>query len=110
MLHYSLGYLYSMMGHEDKVKHHFDIGAKENADYCFPNTMWDYIVLNKVVVVQPQDAKAHYYIGNWLYDKKRTDDAISFWEASVQLDPGFRLYTEILPWPRMRRSSWHQKG
>ena len=32
-----------------------------------------------------------YYLGNLYYDKKRYDEAISLWERSVTLNPGFSI-------------------
>jgi tetratricopeptide (TPR) repeat protein len=51
------------------------------------------IVLQAVLSAKPSDARAHYYLGNPFYDKKRYDEAIREWEASVKLEPSFAI-----PW------------
>jgi tetratricopeptide (TPR) repeat protein len=89
MLLYSLGYLHDQEGRHDQAKQLYQQASHLSPDYCFPNTIWDYIVLQRVLTVQPEDAKAHYYMGNWLYAMKRSEDAIGQWEISASLDPQF---------------------
>ena len=54
--------------------------------YCFPNTIYDSIVLSYAIAQNQNDDKALYYLGNLLYDKKRADEAIEMWEKSVALN------------------------
>jgi tetratricopeptide (TPR) repeat protein len=46
-------------------------------------------VLQRAILVYPQDARAPYYLGNLLYDRKRHRDAIQHWERAAELDPKF---------------------
>ena len=39
----------------------------------------------------PKDARAPYYLGNLLYDRRRHDEAIRLWERSARLDPAFSV-------------------
>ncbi len=39
----------------------------------------------------PRDARAPYYLGNLLYDRRRFTDAIALWEKSARLDPAFSI-------------------
>src|SRR4029077_6455324 len=41
----------------------------------------------------PSDARAHCYLGNLFYDKKRYREAIREWESSVQIDS-----SSAIPW------------
>ena len=50
-------------------------------------------MLQAVVAADPKNAKAFYYLGNLLYDKRRYEEAIRSWEESCKLDPGFSI-----PW------------
>jgi len=61
--------------------------ASESRDYCFPSRVEDLLVLEDAIARAPNDATAHYYLGNLLYDKRRHADAIAHWDASVALDP-----------------------
>lgn len=42
----------------------FEKGAAANPEYCFPNRLEAILALQKAVEVNPQDAKAYYYLGN----------------------------------------------
>jgi tetratricopeptide (TPR) repeat protein len=65
--------------------------AAQNSDssYCFPNTLDEYRVLLRAVNVNERDAKAHYCLGCFLYDKKRYKKAQDHWKASSLLDTSF---------------------
>lgn len=60
-----------------------------DSSYCFPNSLEDYLVLCEAIKINPKDAKAYYYLGCFLYDKKRYSDARNMWERSVELDSSF---------------------
>ncbi len=38
-----------------------------------------------------RDARAPYYLGNLLYDRRRHDEAIRLWEKSARIDPNFSI-------------------
>ncbi|MEK8128894.1 DUF5107 domain-containing protein [Paenibacillus filicis] len=77
------------LGDPTKAGLYYDLAAKADSIYCFPNSLHDYAVLKQATALQPEDAKALYYLGNLLYDKKRHEEAISCWEVSVELDSSF---------------------
>lgn len=56
-------------------------------DYCFPARLEELLVLMEALQADGQDASALYYLGNLLYDRRRHEEAIQFWERSVELDP-----------------------
>ncbi|MBW4082475.1 DUF5107 domain-containing protein [Paenibacillus sp. S150] len=89
MVHYTLGYAYSEAGRPELALAHRQAGQAALPDYCFPNTLLDLIVLESAIAADPQDGMANYYLGNWMYDKKRPEDAIACWEASRSLRAGF---------------------
>jgi len=62
-------------------------------DYCFPARLEEAQILRSAQQANPEDARAFYYLGNLLYDKKRHEEAINSWETSCQLEPGFSI-----PW------------
>jgi len=82
MLHYTLGHLYELSGQPEQAERYRQAGNAATPDYCFPNSLFDLLVLHSAIKVNAEDDKAHYYVGNWLYDKKRHRDAIGHWEAS----------------------------
>jgi len=56
-------------------------------DYCFPSRLEELPLLERAAAANPQDARAHYYLGNWLYDRRRHREAIRRWERAVELEP-----------------------
>ena len=64
--------------------------AKGTADYFFPSRIEDYLALSWAdAAADFKDAKVAYALGNWLYDKKRHEDALACWERATTLDPKF---------------------
>ena len=58
-------------------------------DYCFPSRLEEMIILQNAIRSNPTDARAPFYLGNLLYDKRRHREAISHWERAAELDPQF---------------------
>jgi tetratricopeptide (TPR) repeat protein len=89
MVHYYLGYVYEKMGRVELARVHRQAGSAASPDYCFPNSLDDLLVLESAIAHNPVDARARYYLGNLLYDRKRRRDAIQQWEASREADETF---------------------
>jgi tetratricopeptide (TPR) repeat protein len=60
-------------------------------EYCFPSRLEEIAILEAAMRANPKDAKAPYYLGNLLYDRRRHAEAIKLWEKSAKLDPGFSI-------------------
>lgn len=82
MPHYALSYLFGQLGQTENSDAHRDAGMSANPAYCFPNSLFELIVLEDVIRENPNDYRANYYLGNLLYDKKRHTEAIELWEVS----------------------------
>lgn len=89
MLHYTLSCLYEQAGQPEEAAAYRAGGRKAAPDYCFPNSLFELQVLEHALKADPADDRAHYYLGNWHYDKKRTEDAVHHWETSAKLREGF---------------------
>ncbi|OCT15392.1 DUF5107 domain-containing protein [Paenibacillus pectinilyticus] len=89
MVHYTLSYLHEKIGNSEQAQLHRKAGNEAPSDYCFPNRLFDLQILTHVIAADSQDDKAHYYLGNWFYDKKRHGDAITHWEASRSISDNF---------------------
>lgn len=89
MLHYTLSYLHEKVEHLELAQGHRKAGNMSTSDYCFPNSLFDLQVLTSVISADAEDDKAHYYLGNWFYDKRRHEDAITHWEASRSIREDF---------------------
>jgi len=89
LIAYYLGWFAYQAGEVEKTKRFFDSGASLSADFVFPNRIEEVLVLQTALVVNPSDAKAYYFLGNFWYDKRQYGDAIACWEKSIQLNDTF---------------------
>jgi len=91
MLYYYLGWLSGRAGRARDERRYYRLAARQPSDYCFPSRLESIAVLRRAQRVNPSDARAPYYLGNLLYDKRRYDDAIEQWERARRLDRGFSI-------------------
>ncbi len=57
--------------------------------YCFPSTVYEYIILSAAIDRNSGDATARYLRGNLLYDKKRYEEAYEDWKISSEVNDRF---------------------
>ncbi len=58
-------------------------------DYCFPHRLESIPALEAAMRLNPTDARAPYYLGNFWYAHRRYAEAIACWETARALDPAF---------------------
>lgn len=83
---YSLAHVFSQLGDTAQEEATYRRAAAAPPVYCFPSRLEEFIVLEAAVRRNPDDARAHFYLGNWLYDRQRYQDAISHWERAAHLE------------------------
>ena len=91
LVHYTLGWLEEKRGRRDAALNHYQHAAALDPDYCFPARLEEIAILEAATRANPQDARAPYYLGNLLYDRRRHEEAIGLWERSAKLDPSFSI-------------------
>jgi tetratricopeptide (TPR) repeat protein len=89
ILLYALGHIYRQLGNTASAKRTYSEASMAPPDYCFPNRLEEFVVLQEAVSANPEDARAAYYLGNLLYDRRRHREAIALWERAACLDPSF---------------------
>ncbi|MGY4384502.1 tetratricopeptide (TPR) repeat protein [Pedobacter sp. UYP24] len=89
LLHYYAGWFQLELGEKEEALTNFKLAALAPSYLCFPNRLEEIKLFMLAMKLNPEDAKAPYYLGNIYYDKRQYDDAIKFWEMAVQLDPEF---------------------
>ena len=105
MTYYYIGYAKEMMGLTDEAKACFEKAESMKSDYCFPNRLEDVLVLEFAKALNPQGAKAPYYLGCLYYDKRQYDVAIGNWERSAELDPNFPIVWRNLALARFNKEN-----
>jgi tetratricopeptide (TPR) repeat protein len=91
LVYYTLGWLEEKRRDQKASRQHFRTAAALPPDYCFPARLEEIGILETAMRVNPQDARAPYYLGNLLYDRRRHDEAIRLWERSARLNPNFTV-------------------
>ena len=87
MVCYSLAY-FSEKSNDERAVHRWLQQAKEaSPDFCFPNRLEEMCILQWAAERDHSDSKVRHYLGNFLYDRRRYEEAIEQWEASVRIQP-----------------------
>ena len=89
LLQYYLAYFSRKTGDNNMAQDAHQLAREASPKYCFPTSLDDLVVLEHALASDAHDGKAHYYLGNLLYDKKRHRDALRHWEASRKCDATF---------------------
>jgi tetratricopeptide (TPR) repeat protein len=91
LVDYTLGWLCDRAGDEKCAHAHYKRAAQRPPEYCFPARLEEIAILESAQRARPEDARALYYLGNLLYDRRRHEEAITEWERSVKIDPSYSV-------------------
>jgi tetratricopeptide (TPR) repeat protein len=91
MVDYTLGWLHQRLGDDKSARACCKHAASRPPDYCFPGRLEEIAILQSAMRSNPRDARAPYYLGNLLYDRRRHEEALVLWERSVKLDPSHSI-------------------
>ena len=116
LVHYTLGLLEEKRDDAATALEHFQRAASLPPDYCFPSRLEEISILETAMRANPDDARAPYYLGNLLYDRRRHEEAIKLWERSAKLDPAYSVvwrnlgigYFNIRRHPAKARAAYDQ--
>ena len=89
IIYYALGYFESQKGNFDVALEEYEKASSMNPGKCFPNRIEEVNILQDAMRVNPKDAKAPYYLGNFWYGMRQYAEAIECWERSAKLDDTF---------------------
>jgi tetratricopeptide (TPR) repeat protein len=89
LVQYLLGWIYQQMGDHEQAYDAFQAALTRSPDYCFPNRLEDVLALEAALKLNPSDARAAYYLGNFWYSHRRYEEAIQCWENSRANEPRF---------------------
>jgi len=89
MLRYAAARAYALLGQKEQSDSAYRSAASAGADYVFPSRLEEIALLHFAMEHNPSDARAPYYLGNLLYDRRRHEEAIVCWERAAELDRDF---------------------
>ncbi|HVZ64599.1 MAG TPA: DUF5107 domain-containing protein [Lacunisphaera sp.] len=87
LLEYYLAHFSEKLGQTARARAAAQRAARANPDYCFPARLEEQVILERALVRHPRDARAAYYLGNLLFDRRRHREAIDCWQRCVKIDP-----------------------
>lgn len=78
--------LASMRNKKDEALAYYQKAEAMCPDCCFPNKLEEVLMLQDAMALNPEGAKAPYYLGNFHYAARVYEEAIACWEKSVSID------------------------
>lgn len=87
--YYTLGYIASQKGNEEQAIEYYAKASRMSPEKCFPNRIEEVSILQDAIALNPSDAKAPYYLGNFWYAARQYAEAIECWEKSAASDDAF---------------------
>ncbi len=91
LVSYYRAWLSDRLGQKTETRRHLRAATVASPDYCFPARLEEIAILTWAGTANPRDARAPYYLGNLLFDRRRHTEAIRHWENSAKLDPTFSI-------------------
>ncbi|MFY0601285.1 MAG: DUF5107 domain-containing protein [Cyclobacteriaceae bacterium] len=91
MVYYFQGSFACSMKNEGLAIHLFSKACSMPSDYCFPSRLEEVLMLQAVIQINPADAKANYYLGNFYYANRQYEEARIHWEESRKIDDSFDI-------------------
>ena len=110
MTYYYVGWLMMRQGDAVEANAWFELAEKQAPDYCFPNRLEDVQALNLAITMNPDGARAPYYLGCLYYAARQYDLAIERWELSARLDPSFPTVWRNLALGRFNKQNRQQEA
>lgn len=98
---YYLGFINTKLNKKDIALTYFKNAAKQSVDNVFAHGLETVEVLKTAINLNPNDGKAHYYIGNILYEKQ-PEFSIESWKTAVKLNPDLAVAFRNIGWGAYR--------
>jgi tetratricopeptide (TPR) repeat protein len=89
ILRYAAAHFLLKLGRDADAKKARQVAAEASPKYVFPSRLEEMLLLEEALCLNPQDAHAAYYLGNFFYDRKRHQEGIEQWEHAATLAPDF---------------------
>ncbi len=104
MVLYTLSFLAHHQGDSSRAQFWQRAAAQASPMYCFPWRIEEMIILRQILENAPADARAAYYLGNLLYDKKQFTEAAALWQKAGDLEPTFSI-----PWRNLGLAAFNRE-
>ena len=108
--YYYMGWAQFSLGDPVEANAAFELAEKVTTNYCFPNRLEDVVALSLAKTMNPDGARAPYYLGCLYYDKRQYDLAIENWEMAARLNPLFPTVWRNLALARFNKQDRQQEA
>ena len=88
----------------------YEEAEKADSAYCFPNRPEAVVTLNAAKQLNPEGARAPYYLGCFYYAARQYDLALDNWERAVELDPAFPTVWRNLALARFNKQGLQEEA
>lgn len=89
LAYYFSGWFHFKNGDKEKALEQFNTANAINTNCNFAYRLEVVEALQCAIILQPNNAKAHFQLGNFWYDKKQYNEAIACWKSSKNIDDSF---------------------
>jgi tetratricopeptide (TPR) repeat protein len=103
IVNYYQGFIADRKDDREQAGKFFAAAQELSEESIFPFRLETVNVLNTALTYNANDTKAHYYLGNILYDKQ-PEKGIEHWESAVKNDPNLAMAYRNLGWGYYRHS------
>ena len=110
LTYYYMGWAEYHLGNVVAANEQFEKAEQVDSIYCFPNRLEDILALRCANMLNPDGAKAYYYLGCLYYDKRQYDVAVEAWEQSADLGPQFPTVWRNLALARFNKQGRQQEA
>ncbi len=105
MVNYFRGYYKELTGKENVADSFYERARKGPVDYTNPHRLEGKAALESAIRRNPNDAKAHLFLGNLLYAKGQREEGFANWEKAVEIDDQL-----VHAWRNVAYSERHYKN
>jgi len=102
LLGYARAWLAARLGDDPAARRHRQAAGHAAPAHCFPARLEDLLLLEHAIRADPRDARAPFFLGHWLYDRRRHREALALWERAVELEPG-----NATAWRNLGLGAWN---
>ena len=110
LTYYYIGWAQFHLGDVVAANASFEQAEQADSTCCFPNRLEDVLALSCAKVLNPDGARAPYYLGCLYYGARQYDVAIENWEQSAALDPQFPTVWRNLALARFNKQDRQQEA
>lgn len=71
------------LGRQDEARRWLARAQEADTDYVFPGRLSEVAALQRALKAHPDDAKARYYLGNFMYAHERYEEGVRLWQEAL---------------------------